>query len=101
MAYVITNGCVGVCESECVTPCPVDCIAGPFPPEQVRAVPRAERVTVFGPGVRMYIDPDVCIDCGACEPHCPVQAIVHEDDLPPDVRAKALAEATGFFASRR
>jgi len=32
----------------------------------------------------LYIDPDVCIDCSACIPECPVQAIYEEDDLPED-----------------
>ena len=32
----------------------------------------------------LYIDPDVCIDCSACIPECPVQAIYEEDDLPDD-----------------
>jgi ferredoxin len=30
----------------------------------------------------LYIDPDECIDCGACEPECPVEAIFEEGDLP-------------------
>ena len=30
----------------------------------------------------LYIDPDVCIDCSACIPECPVEAIFEEDDLP-------------------
>ena len=36
-----------------------------------------------------YIDPDECIDCGACEPACPVTAIFAEDDLPEDMAAFA------------
>jgi ferredoxin len=30
----------------------------------------------------LYIHPDECVDCGACEPVCPVEAISYEDDLP-------------------
>jgi NAD-dependent dihydropyrimidine dehydrogenase PreA subunit len=33
-------------------------------------------------GVQLYIDPDICIDCGACEPECPVEAIFEEWDVP-------------------
>ena len=33
-------------------------------------------------GLQLYIDPDECIDCGACEPECPVEAIYDEDELP-------------------
>ena len=32
----------------------------------------------------LYIDPDECIDCGACEPVCPVEANYAEDDIPED-----------------
>ena len=32
----------------------------------------------------LVIHPDECIDCGLCEPECPVKAIAHEDELPPD-----------------
>ena len=46
--------------------CPVDCI---HPTD--------------GEGVsQLYIDPDECIDCGACEPECPVEAIFIAEDLP-------------------
>ena len=48
----------------CVDECPVDCIYD---------------------GVRKgYIHPDECVDCGACEPVCPVTAIFYEADLPPE-----------------
>lgn len=32
----------------------------------------------------LYIHPDECVDCGACEPVCPVEAIYYEDDVPAD-----------------
>jgi ferredoxin len=32
----------------------------------------------------LYIHPDECVDCGACEPVCPVEAIFYEDDVPPE-----------------
>jgi ferredoxin len=77
MAYVITQKCVGVCDTACLDVCPCDCIAGP-------------------PGVQMFIDPDECIDCGACVAECPVDAIVHESDADPiDVARNA-----GYFADR-
>ena len=62
MTYVITQPCVDVLDRSCVDECPVDCIY-----EGSRA---------------LYIHPDECIDCGACEPVCPVEAIYYEDDLP-------------------
>jgi len=62
MTYVIGLPCVDVKDRSCVEECPVDCIYE---------------------GARMlYIHPDECIDCGACEPVCPVEAICYEDDLP-------------------
>ena len=64
MAYVIAEPCVDVHDRGCVDECPVDCIFD---------------------GVRKsYIQPDACVDCGACEPVCPVTAIFHEDELPPE-----------------
>ncbi|OON82732.1 ferredoxin [Streptomyces tsukubensis] len=62
MTYVIAAPCVDVLDKACVDECPVDCIYT---------------------GQRMlYIHPDECVDCGACEPVCPVEAVYYEDDLP-------------------
>ena len=62
MAYVIIDGCIDCKDASCVSCCPVDCI-------------------YEGPRT-YYIHPDECVDCGACEPVCPVEAIFYEDDLP-------------------
>ena len=62
MTYVIGAPCIDVLDKACVEECPVDCIY------------EGER--------SLYINPDECIDCGACEPVCPVEAIFYEDDLP-------------------
>jgi NAD-dependent dihydropyrimidine dehydrogenase PreA subunit len=62
MTYVIAEPCVDVVDRACVEECPVDCIY-----EGSRA---------------LYIHPDECVDCGACEPVCPVEAIFYEDDVP-------------------
>jgi ferredoxin len=64
MTYVIAETCIGVKDASCVDVCPVDCI------HTTDAAPM------------YYIDPDECIDCGACEPECPVTAIFAEDALP-------------------
>jgi len=62
VTYVISQPCVDVKDRACVDECPVDCIYE---------------------GKRMlYIQPDECVDCGACEPVCPVEAIFYEDDTP-------------------
>ena len=81
MAYVITKPCQGVCDTECTTVCPCDCISGPIPLEEVRAVSLAERAVRFG-DMQLFVNPEECIDCGACLPVCPVSAIYHEDELP-------------------
>ena len=62
MTYVIALPCVDLKDLACVEECPVDCIY------------EGERM--------LYIHPDECVDCGACEPVCPVEAIFYEDDTP-------------------
>lgn len=64
MAYVIAAPCVGHKDLSCTLVCPAEAIAGmPGDPQ-------------------MYIDPDLCIQCGLCVPVCPTQAIFPEEDLP-------------------
>ena len=70
MTYVITQPCIDVLDQSCVDVCPVDCI------HYEEGTDRMD-----------YIDPDECIDCGACEPACPVSAIFAEDDVPEDQEA--------------
>ena len=67
MAYVITSPCIDEKAADCVDVCPVDCIH--------------EGEDMY------YIDPDVCIDCGACEAACPVAAIYHEDEVPDEEKS--------------
>lgn len=62
MTYVISEPCVDVKDKSCIEECPVDCIY------------EGDRM--------LYIHPDECVDCGACEPVCPVEAIYYEDDVP-------------------
>ena len=62
MTYIIAQPCVDVLDKACIEECPVDCIY------------EGERM--------LYIHPDECVDCGACEPVCPVEAIYYEDDVP-------------------
>lgn len=68
MTYVIAEACIGTKDRSCVEVCPVDCIH-----------PRAENDQGE---LMLYINPDECIDCGACEPVCPVTAIFAENDVP-------------------
>ena len=79
MAFVIAEPCVSTCDTACVAVCPVDCIHGPIDKTGLGAeVEGMESVD----GLQLYIDPDECIDCGVCEPECPVEAIFDEDMLP-------------------
>ncbi|MEZ4407582.1 MAG: 4Fe-4S binding protein [Polyangiales bacterium] len=96
MAYVIAEPCHARCSLECVSVCPVDCIHGPMTHREVEAIPIEQRPA----SLRMYIDPDECIDCGACESECPVSAIVEDDALPPEWEHHRERNAD-FFAARR
>lgn len=69
MAYVICEPCVDVKDTACVKVCPVDCIYE-FEGER-----------------QLYIHPQECIDCGACMPECPVQAIFPEANVPDQWRS--------------
>jgi ferredoxin len=72
VAYVIAEPCIGEKDNSCVEVCPVDCIH-PTPDEPD-----------YEASEQLFIDPDECIDCGACEPECPVTAIFAEDAVPDD-----------------
>lgn len=77
MTYVITDACVDIKDKTCISECPVDCIY---------EGPRS-----------LYIHPDECIDCGACEPVCPMDAIVADYALPPEGRS-VLVRVEALFA---
>ena len=79
MTYVITDPCIDLLDKSCVEVCPVDCIH-------------------FEEGTdrKLYIDPDECIDCGACEPVCPVTAIFAEDDVPDSQKEYTELDAKWF-----
>lgn len=64
MAFVVTDSCVRCKYTDCVEVCPVDCFHE-------------------GPNM-LVIDPEECIDCALCEPECPINAIMTEDEVPED-----------------
>ena len=68
MTYIIAEPCVDLTDQSCIDVCPVDCIYG----------------VDEGNDRQLYINPDECIDCAACEPVCPESAIFEEDDVPED-----------------
>ena len=78
MTYVIALPCVDVMDKACVDECPIDCIY------------EGDRM--------LYIHPDECIDCGACEPVCPVEAVYFQDDLPAEFAGYTAVNAEFFTA---
>ncbi len=81
MTYIIAEPCVGTCDTACVEVCPVDCIHGPN--DHTGAGAEVKDLDSLE-GKMLYINPEECIDCGVCEPECPVTAIFPEDELPED-----------------
>jgi ferredoxin len=80
MTFIIVEPCIGTCDTACVDVCPVDCIHGPFDKTGAGAEVHEDG---FNPeGLQLYIDPEECIDCAACEPECPVEAIYADDEVP-------------------
>src|SRR3954449_5337858 len=79
MAYVIAEPCIDVLDISCVSVCPVDCI------HYEEGVDR-----------KLFIDPNECIDCGACEPECPVNAIFPEESLPTEWAQYTQIDATWY-----
>ena len=80
MAYVITKPCIDVKDKSCVDVCHVSCIY----------------IESDDLDRKLYIHPDECIDCGACEPECPVNAIFPEESLPPEWATYTQADATWY-----
>lgn len=74
MSFVITDACVDVLDRSCTEECPVDCI--------------------YEGDRKMYINPVECIDCGACEQVCPMNAAISlaaaaESDSPWNIKDNA------------
>ncbi len=61
MPFIVTESCIKCKYTDCVEVCPVDCFHE-------------------GPNM-LVIDPDECIDCTLCEPECPVEAIMSDEDV--------------------
>ena len=79
MSFIIVNKCVGVCDTACVEVCPVDCINGPLSVTDRGA--EVEKMTdEEKKGLQLYINPVDCINCGACVPECPVEAIYMDEE---------------------
>ena len=79
MTFVITQPCIDTMDQSCVEVCPVDCI---------HFEEGADRM--------LYINPAECIDCGACQPACPVSAIFPEADVPADAQRFTIINAEWY-----
>ncbi len=77
MPYVIAEPCIDVMDKSCMEECPVDCI--------------------YEGARKLYIQPMECIDCGACEPVCPVEAISVDRRVASEHQA-FIADNERFFA---
>jgi NAD-dependent dihydropyrimidine dehydrogenase PreA subunit len=67
MTYIVFSPCIGTKDTSCVKVCPVECF--------------------YDDGEMLLINPDECIDCGACVPECPVAAILPEEEVPEEEKA--------------
>lgn len=72
MTHIVTRLCLR--DTACIEVCPVECMVLGFPEEE---------------WPWLYIDPDTCIDCGACVPECPFEAIFPEEEVPYDFTASS------------
>ena len=77
MPYVIGEPCIDIMDTSCTEECPVDCI--------------------YEGARKLYINPKECIDCGACEPVCPVEAITQDRHVKPESEAH-VEDSRAFFA---
>jgi len=75
--YVIAASCIDTMDRSCIEECPVDCI--------------------YEGSRKLYIHPAECIDCGACEPVCPVEAISQDRRVPAE-EAEFVADNARFFS---
>ena len=84
MAYVVTKACIGTIDRSCVEVCPVDCFY---------LIKKKKYNDKYGMPLAkgtdegmMMIHPDECINCGACETECPVEAIYEDSGLPENLK---------------
>lgn len=74
MSFIIGNKCIDCLDTSCVKVCPIDCIHGPIYTDRMGDEIKEMNEEELK-GKQLYIDPSQCINCGACVPECPVDAI--------------------------
>lgn len=83
MTFVITRACLGSKDRSCVEVCPVDCfydVRKKSYNDKYQKPPKGDDVGM------LMINPDECIDCGACEAECPVNAIYQDSNVPDEMK---------------
>lgn len=94
MAYVVTKPCIGTKDRSCVEVCPVDCFYN------IKKKKYNDKYSIGlspdGEEGMLMIHPDECINCGACETECPVEAIYEDSGVPEEMQefVKANEEET-------
>lgn len=98
MSFIIGSKCEGVCDAGCLTACPVDCIHGPLDIfNSGRELPELRKQGSLE-GLQLYINPDDCIECGACLSHCPPAAIYEfEEEAIKDGEKEYVHKNYNFF----
>lgn len=82
MAYCVTRPCIGTKDRSCVEVCPVDCF---YDIKKKKYNEKYGKDKEGDPGM-LVIHPDECINCGACETECPVEAIYEDTGVPEDYK---------------
>ena len=84
MTHIVTRLCLR--DTACVEVCPVECMVLGKPEEE---------------WPWLYIDPDTCIDCGACVPECPYEAIFPEEEVPVDFIVQDIHDGGTWIAMKK
>ncbi len=99
MTFVVTSNCIGVKDRSCVEVCPVDCFYDLRDPELNKRFKKKPRKITWQDDIpvnhnedkdldwgMLVINPDECINCGACVVECPVKAIYEDIEVPESER---------------
>jgi NAD-dependent dihydropyrimidine dehydrogenase PreA subunit len=97
MSHIIGKACIDCVDTSCVKVCPVDCIHGPIRNDD-SAVDANKLTEEEKKGKQLYINPIDCIECGACVPECPVDAIYSSERMAKDLGdEESIQKNYGFF----
>jgi ferredoxin len=83
MAYIVTKNCLSTKDKSCVEVCPVDCFYNFINPDLNKKY--GKDLARGDDAGMLVINPDECINCGACETECPVEAIYEDTGVPDDM----------------